>query len=473
MKKSKFWKGLVLGIAIIFISTVAPPIILISYASPDSVELYYDDGTSEEGPAWNLPGGGFAVRFNSPFQNTSQNTRILKAKLYFHALNNPSDSIKIRVLDLNKQDIISPIYYTVSQSQEKTWIEIDLSSYTIIVDGDFYIAEEQMVAGDPDIGSDTSSTHSGRSWGFNGVSWKINSETNYMIRAVVEDADVSDEPIEPESDDSTSDDIDEESKQKTTVSSFDRKLSSSAGLQLTDGIYVSATYTVDATMSIPGDGGVPGESKNCEITLENGQITLSVSVDKWGYDLSGTEQQSLLLGTSVDIPIPNTAGMITAPVSISATVNNIQGSGILSINTNSIKFSSEGTKSFSVKISDNAQEGDFFDISAIVSLDLDVGVIADIPIMGEQSLAQETLPMSSMSPTLEMTGIVKSQSFGGFGDIDLEEPTTLLLILVIVVAIIAAIALAIRKKTKKKVSDKKQETIETKKESKSKEEKER
>jgi hypothetical protein len=46
------------------------------------------------GVAWDASGGGFAVRFSPPFQDC----RIVKAKLYFHALNNPSDPIKVLLL---------------------------------------------------------------------------------------------------------------------------------------------------------------------------------------------------------------------------------------------------------------------------------------------------------------------------------------------------------------------------------------
>lgn len=148
----------------------------------EQVELYYDDGTSEVGPAWNAPGGGFAVLFPAP----SPGFKVLKAKFFFHALNNPSDPIKIRVLDVNQNDLITPIDYTVTQDQAQTWIEIDLSSHDLIMDDDFFIAEEQMVAGDPDIGSDTSSLPNGRSWEFYGSNWYVQDGTNYMIRAVVE-----------------------------------------------------------------------------------------------------------------------------------------------------------------------------------------------------------------------------------------------------------------------------------------------
>jgi len=147
------------------------------------LELGYDDGSSESQLAWSGAGGLFAVRFSPPFNEY----QITKAKVYFGALNNSSDPIRIHVLDSDKQDLIAPIDLTVTQDQEKTWIEVDLCSENLVRSGDFYIAEEQMVAGDPDIGTDLSSPPQGRSWqaptwGY----WQFMDDRNYMIRAEVD-----------------------------------------------------------------------------------------------------------------------------------------------------------------------------------------------------------------------------------------------------------------------------------------------
>jgi hypothetical protein len=144
-------------------------------------ELYYDDGTSETGVAWNSPNGGFAVLFTPP----SSKVRLLKAKVYFHSLNNPSDPMRIRILNADRKDLIAPINYVVKKEQAKTWIEFDLTSYNLILANDFYIAEEQVIAGDPDIGGDKTPPIDGRSWVYHGSYWK-QWGIDAMIRAVVE-----------------------------------------------------------------------------------------------------------------------------------------------------------------------------------------------------------------------------------------------------------------------------------------------
>ena len=156
----------------------------------EKIELSYDDGTSEVGVAWNVAGGMFAVKFTPPIYPV----KILEARVFFHALNNPSDPIRIHILDEDFNDLTEAIDLTVYQEQAQTWISVDVSSRNIILtSGDFFIASEQLVAGDPDIGSDTSSPPQNRSWEFNLVLWYQSNWTNYMIRAVV--SEVKREPV--------------------------------------------------------------------------------------------------------------------------------------------------------------------------------------------------------------------------------------------------------------------------------------
>jgi len=125
----------------------------------------------------------FAVQFTAPFYPV----KILEARIFFHALNNPSDPIRVHILDDEFNDLTEPIDLTVYQGEEKTWLPVDVSSRNIVLlSGDFFIASEQLVGGDPDIGSDTSSPPQGRSWEFNTVSWYPQPGTNYMIHTLVE-----------------------------------------------------------------------------------------------------------------------------------------------------------------------------------------------------------------------------------------------------------------------------------------------
>lgn len=150
--------------------------------SPSTTELEYDDGTSEVGVAWTAPGCMFAVQFTPLFYPV----KILEVKIFFHALNNPSDPIRIHILDNEFNDLTEPIELTVYQNEAQTWLSVDVSSRNIVLlSGDFFIASEQLVFGDPDIGSDTSSPPQGRSWEFNLVSWSLQPGTNYMIRALI------------------------------------------------------------------------------------------------------------------------------------------------------------------------------------------------------------------------------------------------------------------------------------------------
>jgi len=185
--KRKAVSGIMLTLLLIGMSTLAfniQPVkaAMVASESPSTTELVYDDGTSEVGPAWNVVGGMFAVQFTAPFYPV----KILEARIFFHALNNPSDPIRVHILDDEFNDLTEPIDLTVYQGEEKTWLSVDVSSRNIVLlSGDFFIASEQLVGGDPDIGSDTSSPPQGRSWEFNTVSWYPQPGTNYMIRALV------------------------------------------------------------------------------------------------------------------------------------------------------------------------------------------------------------------------------------------------------------------------------------------------
>ena len=128
-----------------------------------------------------------------------------------------------------------------------------------------------------------------------------------------------------------------------------------------------------------------------------------------------------------------------------------------SFDSSSIQFASEGKKNLGFTVSDNANIGDYFSISATASVDIEVEVIADTVVMGEQSLAKESLPITAMSPVLQVTGQVTNPSSNGFF-IDFEDPITLSVLFFVIIIIIVIIATAVKKKkSKKKKVDKKRD----------------
>jgi len=144
-------------------------------ASPAEVELYYDDGTAEDGWCWTLPGGMFAVRF-TPLTSG----RLIECSFYIFM--DPA-TFNVHILDTDKNDMISPFPETPTATG---WFHVDLSAYGIIVspDDDFYVAMESTVAYAPYLGDDTNGPD-GRSWNYNGVSWFPYEDGDYMIRAVI------------------------------------------------------------------------------------------------------------------------------------------------------------------------------------------------------------------------------------------------------------------------------------------------
>jgi hypothetical protein len=147
--------------------------------------LYFDNGTSQVGPEWNVAGGMYAVQFTPPFDPAKSPYKLLEARIFVHALNNPSAPIRIHILDDAFNDLTEPIELTVHQSEAQTWISVDVTSRNIVLATDFFIASEQLVAGDPGIGSDTNYPRYGRSWDYNAVSWSPQPEADYMIRALL------------------------------------------------------------------------------------------------------------------------------------------------------------------------------------------------------------------------------------------------------------------------------------------------
>ena len=146
------------------------PLIVCNYVP--TVELAYDDGTSESSQSY-TQGNGFAVRFTTP----DSSAELVTARYYLIA---PVAPIEVHVWDTGHNDLITP--FTATPGGDG-WFDVDLSGYSLTVNGDFYVGFLYTVDTDPTLGVDTSSSD-GRSYE---VPWEVKNY-DYMIRAVVTQA---------------------------------------------------------------------------------------------------------------------------------------------------------------------------------------------------------------------------------------------------------------------------------------------
>lgn len=124
-----------------------------------ATELAYDDGSAETA-MWMTPEGvvdqgRLAVRFTPDFTPAW----LTIARFYISDTGFTSAPLMVHVLDSGFSDIIAPLEYSGVQIG---WNDVDLSSYGIVVTGDFYIALEWTVGYTNQLGIDTDSD-SGRS----------------------------------------------------------------------------------------------------------------------------------------------------------------------------------------------------------------------------------------------------------------------------------------------------------------------
>lgn len=139
------------------------------------IEIAYDDGKAEEG--WDgAAGRGFAVRFTPPVDRV----KLLQARYYIWGFYKNPTPIEIHVWDADHKDLIEPFEVTPT---EPGWFEVDLSPYSIVVTGDFYIGYLQTTADAwPWMGSDTTEPD-GRTYYL--PKFVRNPFGDVMIRAVV------------------------------------------------------------------------------------------------------------------------------------------------------------------------------------------------------------------------------------------------------------------------------------------------
>jgi hypothetical protein len=173
---------LTLLLMIVIMSSVS--FLLIQEASA-SVELAYDDGTSEQGIAGNPDNENqkfLAVKFSLPSGCSS--ARLLSARFYKEAPETDDTNVIVHILGSDGvTELTAPFTYDIAV--DNSWNEVDLLGKNIIVKGDFFVAVEYLIRYDPYLGYDLASV-SGRSYEGTPGNWIPSPRGNYMIRAVIE-----------------------------------------------------------------------------------------------------------------------------------------------------------------------------------------------------------------------------------------------------------------------------------------------
>ncbi|RED58019.1 S8 family serine peptidase [Cohnella lupini] len=155
-------------------------------------EIAYDDGTAENAHAFYAAGNGWAVRMTPE----SEMAQVTGASFRFWNTEWPTPGgteFKYAVYDASGPDgtpgrqLAGPFEGTALRNDEWTAVEF---AEPVSVEGDFYIVYIQTRADPnaPGLGTDESSTVSGRSWQWVSGAWSLSpvDEGNYMIRAAVQ-----------------------------------------------------------------------------------------------------------------------------------------------------------------------------------------------------------------------------------------------------------------------------------------------
>jgi len=173
---SNSYSGATTGIKVKNISPSSSTMTVDFEANQGLTEIAYDDGYPEEGWAWTASGCMFAVRF------TPSASGQLKTASF--CISYEPATFRVRVLDASRSNLISPI---VSTPTYVGWFDVDLSTQNIMITAgvDFYICMESTVAHMPHLGDDQSNPD-GRSWDWDGSSWALYAEGDYLIRARVQ-----------------------------------------------------------------------------------------------------------------------------------------------------------------------------------------------------------------------------------------------------------------------------------------------
>ncbi|WP_455279212.1 hypothetical protein [[Eubacterium] cellulosolvens] len=164
-------------VCIIILAMIASTIIPQAYAA---TELAYDDGTQEFEDGRPI-GTVYAVKFSLP--SGWSGAKILTARYY---VKDDIATFNVYILDNDGNSIIfGPL--AVTPPSQDVFFDVDLSSYDIIVSGDFWVAWEWAVDYNPTIGLDIDDPD-GRSYYGTIGSWSQFQTQDIMIRAVVEES---------------------------------------------------------------------------------------------------------------------------------------------------------------------------------------------------------------------------------------------------------------------------------------------
>jgi len=171
---------LTLLLMIVIVSTVS---FLPVQEARASTELFYDDGTSDQGIAGSPEIEKFlAVKFSLPSGCSS--ARLLSARFYKVAPDSDDTDVIVHILGSDEiTELTTPFTYDIAV--DNSWNEVDLLGKNIIVTGDFLVAIEYLIAWDPSLGYDLTSVAHRSYEGTPGL-WAISPRGNYMIRAVIE-----------------------------------------------------------------------------------------------------------------------------------------------------------------------------------------------------------------------------------------------------------------------------------------------
>lgn len=214
---------------------------------------------------------------------------------------------------------------------------------------------------------------------------------------------------------------------------------------------INVSYELNGEI-IP-DSGNPGETTHWKVRLAGGTINLSGSanVDVMGYDVvdeSFDVSKSVPLGTEVEIPIA-AGGAVRVPVKVNVVVKDIKVQGPAQTDVDSLYYTSKGSESFSVKISDAASKGDTVTVSGVeVVPTVQVGLEASVDyVVGtwEKNIAKRSIGITTMSPGLEgsmVVGRIRNDGVGNGGwailaNFSLEGDMPLYISILLVLGVIA------------------------------------
>jgi len=144
---------------------------------PTVEELAYDDGNPTGGYYWNNDNQGSAVRFTP----TIQNAKVISGLIYITGVNAGSPIYKPIILSKNANNAPGSSLANIPNRTASTtngWDEVDLSSFNIIVNNEFFYG--YLNTGGNRITFGYSQTNNGRAWDYDGTNWSPLNETYYM-----------------------------------------------------------------------------------------------------------------------------------------------------------------------------------------------------------------------------------------------------------------------------------------------------